>query len=313
MTGRGGIRAWSLTRVGNWGLTGAMLGTLTILMGPWVIETNREWFVHNYELKDPDLMPILGTQYWMNEWRKGAVAWRRGEHGVKDFFAENFVWAKKCTGKDLWKPSTWFKKTADQKAPRAFVPLCGDSPMVGELAKMNYEVDAVDVSDCAIRSLVERIGELVPVPAMKNIHLHLDDFFGAEFWRKMGATKFDLIYDRQGITAVNPRDRADYAFLLRRALKPDGVIVIEGAFRTPHVAGNKFKGPPFDVTEDQLKELFPTRDGFVVKCQDVSDDYKRDFGPAARVTGKIYKEHWVSMFPCVAYRDATAAAEQKQV
>ena len=167
---------------------------------------------------------------------------------------------------------------------------------------MGYEVDAVDVSDLAIRGLVEETEPLLTIRMIRNVHLHLDDVFGAEFWRKLGLGRFDVIYDRQGISAVNPRDREDYAFLLRRALKPEGVIVLEGNYRTPHVRGNKSRGPPFDLSEAELKRLFPEHDGFEVKCKDLPDEFLKDFGPEVRVTGKVYKEHWATQFPCVAYR-----------
>lgn len=67
---------------------------------------------------------------------------------------------------------------------------------------------------------------------------------------------FDLIYERQGITSIPYAQRENYAYLLQRALKPDGILYVEGIFRTGRVANNKSSGPPFGLSRKELRRLF---------------------------------------------------------
>lgn len=67
---------------------------------------------------------------------------------------------------------------------------------------------------------------------------------------------FDLIYERQGLTSVPFAQRENYAYLLQRALKPDGILYVEGIFRTGRVANNKHAGPPFGLSRKELRRLF---------------------------------------------------------
>lgn len=68
--------------------------------------------------------------------------------------------------------------------------------------------------------------------------------------------QFDLIYERQGITSIPLWQREDYAYLLQRALKPDGILYVEGIFRTGRVANNKHAGPPYGLSRKELRQLF---------------------------------------------------------
>lgn len=68
--------------------------------------------------------------------------------------------------------------------------------------------------------------------------------------------QFDLIYERQGMTSIPFSQREDYAYLLQRALKPDGLLYVEGIFRTGRVANNKHAGPPFGLSRRELRHLF---------------------------------------------------------
>merc|ERR1711907_193199 len=95
---------------------------------------------------------------------------------------------------------------------------------------------------------------------------------------------FDFIWDRQGLSAVDPDRRQDYAFLLKKALKPEGVMYVEGTYRTGKRKNNKDMGPPFHFGEEQLEELFPRAQGFRVKCTEMRELTIDDLDPESKVT-----------------------------
>ena len=116
--------------------------------------------------------------------------------------------------------------------------------------------------------------------------------------------KYDFIYDREGITAVNPEDRQNYAFFLKRSLKEDGILFVEGTFRTGRVKGNKIRGPPFSLGEDQLTALFPKEQGYNVKCDSDVPDKMFSIDRENRILGRIPKNLYVTPIPCVVWKKA---------
>ena len=116
--------------------------------------------------------------------------------------------------------------------------------------------------------------------------------------------KYDFIYDRQGITAVNPADRGNYAYLLKKSLKEDGILFIEGTFRTGRVKGNRIRGPPFQLNERQLAELFPPHQGYNVKCDSEVPDRMFSIDRENRILGRIPKSLYVTPIPCVVWKKA---------
>jgi hypothetical protein len=194
---------------------------------------------------------------------------------------------------------------------RALVPMCGDSPIVKVLANAGYEVDAIDSTDIAIRELADRLDVVFgDAPEMGAwLHLHLQDIFSPHAWKSETGVEeareaFDLIWDRQGLTAVDPARRNDYAFLLKRALKPNGVMYIEGCNRTARRKKNRANGPPFHVTTPELEELFPSSQGYRVQCDEVRELVLADLDSESRVTGIIPEYLLARHFPCAVWKDA---------
>ena len=116
--------------------------------------------------------------------------------------------------------------------------------------------------------------------------------------------KFDFIYDRQAMSTYHPSAREDYAFMLKRVLKDDGVLFVEGIFRTGRVKGNKVKGPPYGLSESQLSQLFPPTEGFSVKCDTSVPDNLFSLDKAHALLGSIPKELHSTPIPCVVWKPA---------
>jgi hypothetical protein len=205
----------------------------------------------------------------------------------------------------------------DSSRARALVPMCGDSPIVRELAQMGYNVDGVDAVELAIGTNAQKT-EIVwggwNEEPMHRIHLHYSDIFEPSLWRMLPRKGYDLIWDRQGLSAIDPEARDDYAFVLKRAVKPNGLIYTEGCYRTKRVSKNRSNGPPFHFGHKELTNLFPLNEGYMVKCNELKEVQREDLRPEDRVLGQIPKEQQVRFFPCVIYLDeAKAKAEYERL
>lgn len=189
-------------------------------------------------------------------------------------------------------------------APTMLVPLCGDSPILRTAALQGFEVDGVDSSQTAIRSAVERSEQGLPLERYQQIHLHWKNFFAPELWEgPLKGKKYDVIYERQGMTSLNREQRPDYAYLLKRALKDDGVIYVEGIFRTGRVKGNKLRGPPYSLSKKELEHLFSPEEGYYVRCEEKTDAMQQ-LSRENRILKRVPKELYVTPFRCVVFREA---------
>jgi len=205
----------------------------------------------------------------------------------------------------------------DKTRPRALVPMCGDSPIVRNIADWGYNVDAVDSAVLAIGTLSSEtetaFGGWNEEP-MHRMHLHQSDIFDPTLWRMLPRKAYDLIWDRQGMSAIDPEARDDYAFVLKRALKDDGVLYVEGTYRTKRVHRNRIGGPPFHFGYRELTNLFPLDEGWLVKCEELKEVQKSDLTAEERLTGDLPKRLKVRHFPCAVWKDeAKARAENERL
>ncbi|CAG9569415.1 conserved hypothetical protein [Leishmania major strain Friedlin] len=189
--------------------------------------------------------------------------------------------------------------------PQMLVPLCGDSPIMRTAALQGFEVDAVDSSQTAIQTAVGRTEEGLPREFYPKIHLHWKNFFSPELWEgPLKGKKYDVIYERQGMTSLNREQRPDYAYLLKRAMKDDGLMYVEGIFRTGRVKGNKLMGPPYSLSKRELQQLFPLSEGYYVRCEEKTDAMQQ-LSREHRILKRVPKELYVTPFSCVVFREAT--------
>jgi SAM-dependent methyltransferase len=213
------------------------------------------------------------------------------------WYKNNFRFIFDITGKNYTSAEEIASKS--NPSPTALVPLCGASPVVGLLADGGWSVHAVDASETALRRLVQITEESLPLQKFPKAHLHYGDVFSAEVWRSMGPdAKFDFIYDRMGMACIAREKRQDYAFLMRQALKPGGIMFVEGVFRTGRVKGNKVSGPPFGLSLAELQDLFPEKLGLLVKCRDQMDP-TTSLDRESRVLKRVPREMYVTTFPCI--------------
>lgn len=334
------LKALTATRVQSWMVAAGVVAGAAIVIGPWMWQEYREAFGFDFVAVDPTTMPRTSPEWWENEWRKMNPWWRAGDT-VERLRQSIFPFIKQQTGRDAStaeafiesRPShrggalggsawawPWQRKNitssggeglGSRPVARALVPLCGDTPVLRELALSGYEVDGIESSETAIRAAVERTERGLPLELYDRVHLRHQDFFSPTLWDgPLRGVRYDFIYERQGMTSLNRDQRSDYAYLLKRALKDDGVLYVEGIFRTGRVKGNKIRGPPYSLTRNELRSLFPDREGFFVRCEE-KPDAVRLLTREDRVLRRVPKELHVTPFNCVVFREAAANLDNR--
>ncbi len=138
---------------------------------------------------------------------------------------------------------------------RVLVPLCGKSGDMLWLREQGHPVVGVELSDLACRDFfVEHGTQVTPVAVPEGhtrerdgITLWCADIFalGGEHWGEVAA-----VYDRAALIALPPSMRRAYATHLREQLA-SGVEMLLVTLEFP---GGE--GPPFSVTEAEVRQLF---------------------------------------------------------
>lgn len=122
----------------------------------------------------------------------------------------------------------------------ALVPGCGFGHEALMLARLGYEVTAVDFAPAAIADLRARAGNL-PVKAIEADLFGLAGDFGGAF---------DLVVEHTCFCAIPVEMRGEYAQVMARVLRPAGQFV--GLFYET----DRESGPPFRTTGDDVQRHF---------------------------------------------------------
>ncbi|XP_072460037.1 thiopurine S-methyltransferase isoform X1 [Notamacropus eugenii] len=145
---------------------------------------------------------------------------------------------------------------------RVFFPLCGKAVEMKWFADLGHSIVGVEISELAIREFfteqnlsyseepVARIsGAKVFKSSSGNITLYCCSIFDLP---GVNVGKFDRIWDRGALVAVNPGDRERYANLLLSLLEKGFHYLLS----TFSYDSTKFSGPPFYVPDSEVKSLF---------------------------------------------------------
>jgi SAM-dependent methyltransferase len=132
---------------------------------------------------------------------------------------------------------------------RVAVPGCGRGHDLAAFAELGMQVTGFDISPTAV---AQARANLARADAAAKVLCR--DVLGLlpEFERA-----FDLVYDYTCLCALPPRQRADYAQVVAGILAPGGHLL---ALVYPMRADRAGEGgPPYLVTEEQLRALFDPR------------------------------------------------------
>jgi len=146
---------------------------------------------------------------------------------------------------------------SETPSQRILVPLCGKSEDLRWLAERGHDVVGVELSLIAAKAFAAEQGIVFtethepPFTVLRNkkIAFYVGDFF--DFTSTL-AGRFDRFYDRAALIALPPETRPAYAGHLQS-------LVVEGAqglLITVEYDPSQMHGPPFTVTEAEVRRLF---------------------------------------------------------
>ncbi|XP_060082074.1 probable thiopurine S-methyltransferase [Ylistrum balloti] len=142
-----------------------------------------------------------------------------------------------------------------------FFPLCGKSVDIKWLSDKGHNVVGVECSAMALEEFFEEqkveytkeTAEEVKGSLFQSkdgkIKLYCCDIYD---FNKDVAGQFDVIWDRASLVAINRSDRVKYTDLLKGLMKPECCL----ALVTLEYDETKYAGPPHNVSEDQVMELY---------------------------------------------------------
>ena len=157
-------------------------------------------------------------------------------------------YARKTDGWDLGGPTPVFKRLlsrAELHPGRMIVLGAGRGYDAREFARHGFQVTAVDFASQAIQEM-QRLAS-----AEAHVEILQHDIFTLP---ETLDNSFDYVLEYTCFCAIDPKRRAEYADLVTRLLKPNGMY-IDLAFPLDGRKG----GPPFAVTEAEIFDLFQKR------------------------------------------------------
>ncbi len=151
-------------------------------------------------------------------------------------------------GWDLGGPTPVFQRLLrnGQLTPGRMIVLgAGRGHDAREFARHGFQVTAVDFSSRAVREMHRLASPQAPVEILQHDIFTLPETFDHSF---------DYVLEYTCYCAIDPNRRTDYADLVRRVLRPNGIYV-DLAFP---LDGRK-SGPPFAVSTKEILDLFQAR------------------------------------------------------
>ena len=140
---------------------------------------------------------------------------------------------------------------------RLLVPFCGKSLDLPWLVEQGCHVTGVELSELAASAFHQeqkRAASLGRKYGLKSYSSSGLDFLVGDLFDLVVTEEqtFDAVYDRAALIAQPAGQRAKYVQHLRRVLRPDAVILLITITYDPA----EMKGPPFAVTDAEVREVF---------------------------------------------------------
>ncbi|XP_070556929.1 probable thiopurine S-methyltransferase isoform X2 [Ptychodera flava] len=176
-----------------------------------------------------------------------------------------------------------FSKLVDGRSDlNVFLPLCGKTLDLKWIADQGHRAVGVEFSELACRSFFsEQKVEYTSTP-MEDVpngmvHTSKDGkikLFQCDFYlfTEEHAGKYDIIWDRASLVAVNISDRTKYAEKVISLLKPDGAYLLN----TFDYNQDAFSGPPHSVPFKIIQSLYEKSCNIeLLEDNDVTAGWKR--------------------------------------
>jgi len=169
----------------------------------------------------------------------------------------------KTDGWDLGEPTPVFKRLASSARftpGRMAVLGAGRGHDAREFSRRAFDVTAVDFASHAVQEMHRLSDANAPVEILQQDIFKLPGEYEASF---------DYILEYTCFCAIDPKRRSEYADVVKRLLKPNGIF-IDLAFPLDGRKG----GPPFSLTELELLDLFEKRNFTLLSREKPEDSVK---------------------------------------
>jgi thiopurine S-methyltransferase len=179
---------------------------------------------------------MMNEQFWHDRWKSNQIAFHNAE--ANPLLVRNF---------DALKP---------QAGSVVFVPLCGKSQDLHWLAEQDFRVIGAELSRLAVEQFFDEFGAVPQVRSIGSLHRYeaegISIFQGSIFELTAEMIgRVDLVYDRAALVAL-PRELRDrYAAHLAELTSVAEQLLI--CYEYDQACA---EGPPFSVTEDEVRRLY---------------------------------------------------------
>jgi len=202
---------------------------------------------------------------------------------------ESDFWIKKWEEKEIgfhqndYNPDLleYFNHLNIDKRSEVLVPLCGKTKDMMWLYEQGYKVYGVELSPVAVMEFFQENDLLYNISLYKNhqcfhttdhrINIFCGDIFKFEEDYKL--PEFKAVFDRAAMVALPEQKRIEYAnTLMKLAPKASHLLI------TFEYDQDKASGPPFSVSEEEIKKLFNEMSCKVLKSEEMSasiDKFKK--------------------------------------
>lgn len=174
----------------------------------------------------------MEKHFWKQRWQRGEIGFHRTQvHRALASYWDD-ISASSCTS--------------------VLVPLCGKSLDLRWLAQRGHGVVGVELSAGAIEAFYrewDQPATRTEAGRLQHWRAHNVEIFEGDFFDFESDTPFDLLYDRAALVALPEDMRARYLGHLRSQLSADAT----GLLITLEYDQSKMDGPPFSVSEDELR------------------------------------------------------------
>ena len=209
----------------------------------------------------------MQANFWLEKWQHNEIGFHKNE------FNPNLT--------------EYFKKLTLAKGSTVFVPLAGKTLDILWLLQNGFIVSAIELSPLAVESFFKEHNIHFEIQQCGNLKKYVADnlsFFQGDFFelKDCDLGKIDAIYDRAASVALPLEMRQRYHQKLSQLLRVNSQTLLV----TLEYEQDKFQGPPFSISESEIRDSFSR--GFEVQL--LSDQVVDDSPPRFKELGMFLKE-----------------------
>ncbi len=185
----------------------------------------------------------------------------------------------------------WSSLKNDRECPRILVPCCGKSMDISWLAEQGAEVIGIELSHLAVASYFAESGQVAEVEhyfsydlwQADNINIFCGDLFTLSA-ENIGP--IDAVFDRGALIAMPEGMRTQYCQAIRQLTAAPAIRTLLITLDYP---AGEMDGPPFSVTEDEVRQRYSLANVNCLERQEILDNenFFRDKG-LSRLTESAY-------------------------